>query len=93
MIWKKDNALFCDFCELFELNEKIVVKKRSFQLELITKAQNFIVIKFFLCRLYSIGFTLFDNDMREFVWSTGSNFINLSKIPTDTTNYLFSTCH
>ena len=93
IIWNKDKSLFCRFSDLFEKNEKIIVKKKSFILKLLIKAQNSLLIKKTIGKLYSIDFTLFDSNVKEFVWSTGSNFIDYKKLPFKVKNYFFSTCH
>ena len=93
IIWNKDRSLFCSFSDLFEINEKIIVKNKSFILKTLIKAQNSLLIKKAICGLYSIDFTLFDSNVKEFVWSTGSNFIDYKKLPFKIRNYFFSTCH
>lgn len=93
IIWNKDKSLYCSFNDLFEKNDKIIVKKKSFVLKSIIKAQNSPLIKKAICRLFSIEFTLFDSNVKDFVWSTGSNLIDYKKLPFEVKNYFFSTCH
>lgn len=93
IIWNKEKSLFCNFSDLFEKNEKIIVKKKAFMLKLLIKAQNSLLVKKTIGKFYSIDFTLFDSNVKEFVWSTGSNFIDYKKLPFKAKNYFFSTCH
>ena len=92
VIWKKDHSLFSDFTDLFETDDKIILKKKNYKIRILNNVRNTCFYKL-LSTIFSIDFFLFDMDIRELVWSTGTNNINLSKLPKDGTNFYFYTCH
>ena len=93
LVWKKDNSLLCDFTDLFEKDDKIILKMNSWKVSVLRSLQNFSTLKMLFSNLFSIGFCFFDKDVDKLVWSTGSNNIDLSKLPQNVTNYYFLTCH
>ena len=93
LIWRNDNSLACDFTDIFEMNNKIVLKNYGWRIELLNAIKNKRFIKPFFNKILSIDFSLFDKDFKEFVWSTGSNNIDFSKLPIKVKNYYFFTCH
>ncbi len=93
LIWKKDKSLFCDFTDLFEPNGKIILKKHNWKLKILNSLQNKTTLYKLFSKLFSIDFSLFDKDAKEFVWSTGTNNFDLSKLPEKVANFYFSTCH
>lgn len=93
VIWSKDESLFCDFHDLYEVDDKFVVKNYGFIYKLLKKALKSPLLKAAIYRMYSIDFSLFDKDIEAYVWSTGSDIINYQKLPQKVRNYFFSTCH
>ncbi len=93
LIWRKDDSLFSEFTDLFEPIDKMILKKYNRWAGILNGFQNRGLLNRIFCRIFSIDFCLFDRDLKEFVWSTGSNNINLSKIPKKVTHFYFHTCH
>ena len=93
LFWTKDNALFCDFDDLFEPNDNIIIKKENWRNVLLKRFQQKKLLHKVCCKIFSIDCCVYDKDMRELVWSTGSNYINLAKLPASANNYFFFTCH
>ena len=89
LIWKKDNSLSCDFTDIFEITDKIILKKYNWKIKLLNKVKNKRLVKSLVNRIFSIDFSLFDKDFKEFVWNGGSNNIDLNKLPLKVSNYYF----
>ena len=93
LIWRKDNSVFCDFTDIFEKQDKIILKNYSWWIKILNAVKNKKIPKAIFNKIFSIDFSLFDKDFKEFVWSTGTDNINLSKIPPKVNNYYFFTCN
>lgn len=93
LIWKKDKSLTCDFTDIFETNNKIILKNDGLKIGALDAIKNKGFIKPFIHKILAIDFSLFDKDFREYVWNTGSNNINFNKLPEKVRNYYFFTCH
>ena len=93
LIWRKDNSLYCDFTDIFQINNKIVIRNYDWRIEILNCIKNKRFIKPFFNKILSVDFSLFDKDFKEFVWSTGSNNIDFNKLPIKVKNYYFFTCH
>ena len=93
LIWRKDNSLYCDFTDIFQINNKIVIRNYDWRIQILNRIKNKRFIKPFFNKILSVDFSLFDKDFNEFVWSTGSNNIDFNKLPIKVKNYYFFTCH
>ena len=93
VFWKKDNSLFCDYADLFEMDQCISLRKPSLINNLFNTFQNKKEYLFFLKRIYNVDFTLFDKDLPRYVWNSGSNNINFQLLPIKIRNYYIATCH
>lgn len=93
LIWSKDNSLYCDFTDLFEKDDKIILKHYEWLTKIRNRVQNKKILKRIFNKIFSIDFSLFDEDFKELVWSTGTDNINLGKLPEKVNNYYISTCN
>lgn len=95
LIWRKDNALNCDFYDLFQKNDLIKVQNYKFPYTLLefykTKNQIKKVIVNIIFRFSNINFCFSDKDVPTFVWDLG--YFDLNKLPSNYKNLYFSTCN
>lgn len=97
VIWRKDAALYCDFYDLFEPQQKFKVVKYGALAKLLQLGEKHNRVKSavgkMVYRSLSINFTLFDKNVEKYVWSTGVNRLNTGILPNDFRNGYISTCH
>jgi hypothetical protein len=93
IVWSKDQSLFCDFTDIFELNKKFKVKTIFYP-----KWYNrFISKRNWLNDIFSSAYNitnfLLDVDIPSCVWSNGSNMIDLNNTLNKVGNTYIYTCH
>ena len=93
VIWKKDNSLYCNFSDIFEKDDHIIIKKSGVFNNLFNTFQSKKIYLYLLKKLYNVDFTLFDKDFRQFIWERNSDDLNLSVLPFKVRNYYISTCN
>lgn len=97
VIWRKDSALYCEFEDLFEPQQKFRVIRHSFFSRLLDLGEQKNRVKSALGKtIYhalAINFTLFDKDVEKYVWTTGTDHLNLKVLPPQLKNGYISTCH
>lgn len=80
IVWETDKGLNCDFYDLFRPHHFLNVRSKNRRSDLISnfRAKPVVLsaLKFFL----GVGFVMHDKDMKDFVWSTGTDYIDLSKL-------------
>lgn len=91
--WEKNSGLNCDFYNLFEKNERIVVKNFDLRIWVLDRMKNKGIMKKLFDKIYKIDFSLLDADFNKYVWNTNSDFIDLSMVPNEVRNYYIKTCH
>lgn len=93
ILWSKDESLFCNFKDIYELNDKFKVVHISFFVRILgfllrKKISRKAFFYFFQIRNYITDF-----DIPIFVWSTGTNNIDIEKLSNKPGNDYFLTCH
>lgn len=93
LVWRKDAALNCEFEDLFEPSKKFSVKKYGLYYKALNNLQSRALFRDYIYRFWGKGFTLLDKNFQEYVWSTGGNVIDYTKIPTGTKQFFIATCN
>lgn len=93
IIWEKDKGLNCSFEELFSSADEYIVAANSFRVRLLDILRGRKKILLFTQTVLGFRFIMFDHQMKEYVWSTGSDYINLQKIPEGRGDIYINSCH
>ncbi|HEV7330129.1 MAG TPA: hypothetical protein VGN63_03740 [Flavisolibacter sp.] len=93
IVWLKDNSLNCEFKDLFELHNRFSVYEDSFFLKLLNRMQTRPLLRKLIYALFQIDFTISDTDMHNLVWSTGTDKIDYTRLPTCAKNIFIHTCN
>ncbi len=97
IFWKKDTTLNCDFYELFEKTDFLIIKKFNWLNRLLEfgKTNNKTKRKFskLIYRLFRIDFLMFDHEFNKYVWSNPDYRFHIETLPTSAKNIYISTCN
>jgi hypothetical protein len=93
ILWNKDDSLFCNFTDIFELNKNF----KLLNITLFARVFNFIrsrqILKKVFFKIFRIINYITDSDIPSLVWSTGTNNIDFNKISDKAGNTYIYTCH
>jgi hypothetical protein len=93
ILWSKDDSLFCNFEDIFELNDKfklVNISNFARALSFVRSKKN---MQKLFCYLFNIKNFILDKDIPNLVWSTGTNNIDFNKLSNKAGNAYFFTCH
>jgi hypothetical protein len=80
IIWENEKELVCGYYDLFKKNDDLNITGGNWRTNIIDKVRAKRMPLILLKELLNIGFIMYDINMKEYVWNTGSNYIDLSKI-------------
>lgn len=93
IIWEKDAGLNCTFDDLFKEIPNVIIKRASIKFRFINWIKNKKLLRVIFYKFFKIDFALFDTDFPRYVWSTKSDYINMTLLPPQVSNYYIRACN
>ncbi len=91
--WRRDDGLNCRFYDLFERNAKFEVVECSFRLRLLDSMRTMGIFRKITYKISRVDFAMFDHDFKKYVWSTNSDFLDMTLVPKTARNYYIKACN
>lgn len=93
VVWVPDNGLGCKFNDLFEKCDYFQVGSFKLATSILDMFRARPAVRKYVQEILGFDFVMYDDNMREYVWSTGSDNIRMELFSGVKRNLYINTCH